>query len=684
MWIAAAAATVGLVGAPAVAADPIEAPPVAEVPDTGPRVRVNQLGYLPTGPKRATLVSDATSALRWQLRGADGAVVAEGDTTPQALDASSGLATHLIDFGEAAATGSGFTLTADGETSYPFTIAADIYASLRTDALSYFYPVRSGIEIDGSVAGAAYARAAGHIGVAPNLGDTAVPCLAPRPYLDDWSCDYTRDVRGGWYDAGDHGKYVVNGGIAVSQLMSTYERGLNAASTQPGALGDDTLRIPERDNAVADVLDEARWELGWLLRMQVPAGEDLAGMAFHKVHDDAWTGLPLLPADDPQPRSLHRPSTAATLNLVAAAAQGARLFRASDPGFADALLAAARVAYNAALAHPAIYAPAEDGNDGGGAYNDYDVSDEFYWAAAELYLTTGESEFLSDVTASPWHSAPATEVFRADGFDWGHTAALAALDLATVPSSLPDRRSVVDRVVAGADAHLAAQQQQAFGQSYAPTSGRYDWGSNSLILNNQVVIATAYDLTGRAEYRDAVLESMDYLLGRNALNISYITGYGSVFSHNQHSRWFAHSLDAALPSPPIGAVAGGPNSSIQDPVAQALFADGCAPQFCYTDDIQSWSTNEITVNWNSALSWVASFVADQGAASVPEATPAPSATTSSPVAAGGAEPGLAATGVDAVALAAVAFALAGGGLLMRRRRSRSGRAWRARSAASDA
>jgi endoglucanase len=125
-----------------------------------------------------------------------------------------------------------------------------------------------------------------------------------------------------------------------------------------------------------------------------------------------------------------------------------------------------------------------------------------------------------------------------------------------------------------------------------------------------VVIASAYDITGRARYRDGVLTGLDYLFGRNALNQSYVTGYGEVNSHNQHSRWYAHQLDPALPNPPRGSLAGGPNSSIQDPVAQAKLA-GCVAQFCYIDDIQSWSTNELTINWNAPLAWIASFVADQ-------------------------------------------------------------------------
>src|SRR6185437_2059860 len=112
----------------------------------------------------------------------------------------------------------------------------------------------------------------------------------------------------------------------------------------------------------------------------------------------------LLPAQDPQPRELHPVSTAATLNLAAVAAQAVRIYCKYDPALAARALAAARTAYAAAKANPALYAPASDGN-GGGAYNDDNVTDEFYWAAAELFLTTGEKQFADDVLASPSHSA---------------------------------------------------------------------------------------------------------------------------------------------------------------------------------------------------------------------------------------------------------------------------------------
>jgi len=170
------------------------------------------------------------------------------------------------------------------------------------------------------------------------------------------------------------------------------------------------------------------------------------------------------------------------------------------------------------------------------------------------------------------------------------------------------RRSVVE----AADGYVRAQQGEPFDQPYAPEGDVYAWGSNSSILNNLQVIGTAFDLTGDVTYGDAVLRGMDYLLGRNALGQSYVTGYGEQDSRNQHSRMYAHQVDPSLPNPPAGTVSGGPNSNAAasgDPVAAPILG-GCAAQLCYVDDIGSWATNEITINWNAPMSWVASFAAD--------------------------------------------------------------------------
>ncbi|MDG5806282.1 glycoside hydrolase family 9 protein [Streptomyces ossamyceticus] len=573
-------------------------PPEVYEPDTGPRVRVNQVAYLPAGPKNATLVTEATTKLPWQLKNASGSVVARGSTRPRGVDASSGQNVHSIDFGSYRNRGTGFTLVVDGETSRPFDIDPSAYRRLRLDSLKYYYTQRSGIAIRDDLR-PGYGRAAGHLNAAPNKGDDDVPC---QPGV----CDYTLDVTGGWYDAGDHGKYVVNGGISTWEVLSTYERSLHARTGRTHKLGDGSLDIPESGNKVPDLLDEVRWELDFLLKMQVPQGKPLAGMAHHKIHDEQWTGLPLMPADDPQKRELHPPSTAATLNLAATAAQAARLYRPFDRAYASKNLAAARTAWEAARAHPEMYASESDGT-GGGTYADNNVADEFYWAAAQLYLTTGEKKYADFVLGSPVHTA---DIFGPIGFDWARTAAAGRLDLALVPNKLPGRDKVRQSVIKGADRYLATLQDHPYGLPYAPDKNLYDWGSNHQILNNAVVIASAYDVTGASKYREGALQSMDYLFGRNALNISYVTGYGEANAHNQHARWYAHQLDPTQPNPPVGTLAGGANSGIQDPFAQGKL-QGCVGQFCYIDDIQSWSTNEHTINWNAALARMASFVADQ-------------------------------------------------------------------------
>ncbi|MET9310442.1 glycoside hydrolase family 9 protein [Kribbella sp. NPDC003505] len=549
--------------------------PPGGVRDFGPPVRVNQLGYVADGPKRSTYVTTATAPLDWRLLAAGNQVVAGGQTEPYGLDALSGDTVQLIDFGGYRGTGTGFRLAVGDDVSEPFDIGSHVYAGLRRDALAYFYNNRSGIPIEAQYVGAEYARAAGHLGVAPNQGDTSVPCYPG-------TCDYSLDVRGGWYDAGDHGKYVVNGALAAWQLLDLSEE------TGPGV----SLKIPEAGNRVPDVLDEARWELEFLLRMQAPSG-----LVHHKVHDEKWTALGTPPAADPQPRYLYPVSTAATLNLAAVGARCARVYARWDRQFADRCLSAAEKAWSAARRHPAIYAP--PGGEGGGAYDDTKLTDEFSWAAAELFAATGTASYKRFIT---------TSLTAVDGFSWQETGGLADLALARVSWRLPilERLRLRGRIASVANSYLADLRSQGYANPYKPADGQYVWGSNSATANNAMILAIAADLTGSPAYRSAALESLDYLLGRNAIGQSYVTGYGERSSHNQHHRFWAHSLNPALPSPYPGSLAGGPNSHLQDPVAQRSL-QGCAPATCYLDEIGSYSTNEVAINWNSALAWLTAY-----------------------------------------------------------------------------
>src|SRR5262249_2523534 len=146
-----------------------------------------------------------------------------------------------------------------------------------------------------------------------------------------------------------------------------------------------------KKNKIPDILDEARFEMDFMLAMQVPDGKPKSGMVHHKIHDKEWTALGIRPDQDPQPRFLWPPSTAATLNLAATAAQCARVFAKLDKKYADRCLLAAEKAWTAATANPAVHAGTSAV--GGGPYDDNNVTDEFYWAAAELYATTKKDAY---------------------------------------------------------------------------------------------------------------------------------------------------------------------------------------------------------------------------------------------------------------------------------------------------
>jgi endoglucanase len=177
-----------------------------------PKVAVNQTGYLPKLGKIAVLDSAATEPQKWELLDGQGVVVADGTTTVFGADPNSGNSVHRIDFSSYKKPGKGYVLRVGEDKSHPFDIDAGIYSKLKYDALSYFYHNRSGIEIKMPFAGGEqWTRPAGH------LPDKA-PCGR------DIGCNYTLDVTGGWYDAGDHGKYVVNGGFSAWTLLNQWER----------------------------------------------------------------------------------------------------------------------------------------------------------------------------------------------------------------------------------------------------------------------------------------------------------------------------------------------------------------------------------------------------------------------------------------------------------------------------
>jgi endoglucanase len=573
------------------------------VPPPVPGVLVNQVGYAPALAKIATV--KRPQAVGWQLVNDKGQVVASGTTIPFGADAASGDQVSIADFTAYGEKGTAYTLKVGNDVSHPFDIRDDIYTKLKYDALAFFYQQRSGIAIEMPYAGdPKWTHPAGHIGVKPNYGDNVVPCATGS------GCSYSLDVSGGWYDAGDHGKYVVNAGISVWTLLNYWERAQAFGSTADFA--DGKVNIPENNNKVPDLLDEARWELEFELKMQVPDGEKLAGMAHHKIHDAKWTQLSLGPHEDPMPRFLQPPSTAATLNLAANAAQCARIWQTIDKAFAGKCLAAAERAWVAAKANPAVIAP--NFGDGGGPYDDKNLKDDFYWAAAELYVTTKKAEYKDAVVkaddfkkvTADWSDNPGMRT----SMTWGDTHALGSISLAIVPNAIG--KDVVDairkNIVAAADGYMELIQKQGYRLPFGVPKNGYPWGSNSFVVNNALIIALAHDLTKDGKYLNGAVMGMDYVLGRNGSDQSYVTGYGDRPLENPYHRLWCFQANPKYPPPPPGILSGGPNSAFEDPYMQSAGLQGCAPQKCFMDNGEAWSANEVTINWNAPLFWVAAYL----------------------------------------------------------------------------
>ncbi|MCX8475504.1 MAG: glycoside hydrolase family 9 protein [Sphingomonas sp.] len=579
-------------------------------------IHLNQIGFEP-GDAKTAIVWGGSGSLSWTLVDASDRVVGQGKAKVLGKDAASGAELQRIDFSDFRVPGEGYRLVVGGSPSDAFAIREGIYAPLAKDALAFFYHQRAGVPIEARLVGAAWARPAGH-------PKEVAKCFAGRDERGtDWKgCATALDLTGGWYDAGDHGKYVVNGGISLWTLLNAYER-------RPGAFADGSLKVPEAGNGVSDLLDEARFEMEFLLRMQiadgtrmrVPAGPpkpakagkpawetepadfaeiDAGGMAHQKVADRNWTALPMPPQDDREERLVYPPTTAATLNLAAAAAQCARLWRGVDDAFAARCLAAATRAWEAAKRNPEVYAT--NSFTGSGGYGDGDVSDEFYWAAAELFATTGGGEYRYVVTHMPHFTA----ALREPG--WPSTAPLGTITLATVRNGLP--KADIDRlraaIVAAADRFLADEKGNGYGIPYVARD--YPWGSNAALLNRAMLLGLAHDFTGAPKYREGVVAAMDYVLGRNPLGQSYVSGYGVRPMLNPHHRFWAPSLNPKLPGPPPGVLSGGPNSTaMSDDVAKTMRGK-CAPQRCWVDDIHAFSMNEVAINWNAPLFWVAAWL----------------------------------------------------------------------------
>jgi endoglucanase len=138
-----------------------------------------------------------------------------------------------------------------------------------------------------------------------------------------------------------------------------------------------------------------------------------------------------------------------------------------------------------------------------------------------------------------------------------------------------------------------------------------------------MMLALAHDFSKDGRFVNGVSNAMDYILGRNPLDQSYITGYGDRPLENPYHRFWCRQANPKYPPPPPGVLSGGPNSELNDPYVQAAGVVPCAPMKCFIDNGEAWSVNEVTINWNAPLAWVAAWLDEKqrpGASSTPAKT----------------------------------------------------------------
>ncbi len=543
---------------------------VAVAPGT---IQLNQLGFLPEAAKWAALPDGPQTRFRVLRAGTDVEVLS-GNLGATAHWEPARQRVRLADFSALKAPGR-YQLVVDGlARSDSFVVADDAYAALNAASIKAFYFNRAGIDLRPVHAGP-WARPAGHPDTQVRVHASAAgPGRAEGTHISSPK---------GWYDAGDYNKYIVNSAISVYTLLAAYEH-------FPAHFRRQALNIPESGNGLPDLLNELLWNLEWMLSMQDPAD----GGVYHKLTNQRFDAN-VMPHQAVGERYVVQKGAAATLDFAAVAAAASRVFRefeAQRPGLSARLLVAARRAWDWAQAHPAaVYRQPPDIQTG--EYGDDTMDDEFAWAAAELYISTGEARF--------WDAIKAPQLANQVP-SWGDVKGLAWVSLAQHRDGLTpraDKALIADRINT-----LATQLTTQWAQSAYRTTlqaSDYVWGSNAVVLNQALMLIQGYRLTGQRDQLDAAQAALDLVLGRNPLGLSMVTGFGARSPLHPHHR---PSMADGVSAPVPGFIVGGPNPGQQDRVHCKLPYPSAAPALSYLDDDCSYASNEVAINWNAPLVYV--------------------------------------------------------------------------------
>lgn len=542
--------------------------------ETNEQIRLNQIGYYPQAVKKA-VISGKTASNAFRLRRQPSrAIVFEGTLSEPRFWSLAGEKVRLADFSAFQETGE-FVLEVNGKgTSYPFIIDKGVLKEALLGAIKGLYYQRMGMPLEERFAGQ-WQRPTAH-------PDEQLPFHAASGKNAG-----NMDSKGGWYDAGDYNKYVVNGAFSMGQLFALYEQ-------YPCLIKDGDLNIPESGNQRSDFLDELKYEMDWLLTMQ-----DEDGGVFHKVTTKNFEPM-VMPDQATSQRYIVGKGTAASLDFAACAAQASRVFVTEDSQYAALCLKAAEAAWNWAQKHAEVpYRNPEDIRTG--EYGDDDFKDEWYWAASELFTTTNKQDYLSYLKNNP----PSFSFNVGESWN-GYMRFLGMYSLLS-KDLLP--QAMKDGLLKGLEKTANGIVESIVSNDYFQPINTFKWGSNSDILNAGMLLAQVYRHLPSDNYLKAVEESTDYIFGKNATGYSFLTGYGDrspMFIHHRQSE--ADGIAAPVP----GLLSGGPNLDRQDIEHVNSYPKNEFPMQSWSDDVESFASNEICLNWNAPLIYVLGFLEMEG------------------------------------------------------------------------
>ena len=473
-------------------------------------------------------------------------------------DISSGDKVWHFDFSSVSQQGKYYILDIDKNLiSYDFEISSGVYNAVLKEAVRSFFYQRVGFAKEAQFAGAGWADGASHIGPLQDKN-----C---RLFSDKNNLATEKDLSGGWYDAGDYNKYTSWTANYVVEMMKAY-------TENPLAWGDD-YNIPESGNTIPDLLDEAKWGLDFLLRMQQPDGGSLCIVSeSHASPPSSATG-----------QSLYGPATtSATLNSAAAFAICSKVYRSIGMNtYADTLLARAKKAWNWAVSNPNVIFnnnSASNNSQGVGAGNqeedDYTRSMSKLKVACFLFEQTNDNVYR-DYFNNNYLTAHLFAYNFAYPFETStQEVLLYYTGIANASSSVVTNiREKYKSALFNGDENFPAYYDKR--DPYGAYLNAYTWGSNAVkcAQGNMFydLLSFGIDSSKMNDAINASLAYIHYIHGVNPLNLVYLSNmyqFGGENCVNEfYHSWFTNGsakwdrVGTSVYGPPPGFLPGGPNPS---------------------------------------------------------------------------------------------------------------------------